>query len=103
MDTIDRHVLVVMSKKKGNLKYSVYGYSPAMLSMFAMRKLKGSESAMVANLRNGSIVYVIEGNKDRFPIRKKGDPDVVVADITLQMLIRDDPVLEEETFEEDYE
>ena len=97
MDTISRHALVVFTTKRGKVKYTVYGYSPAMLSMFAMRSLKPSERALVINLSDGSIVYQFEGNKERFPERKDGDHNMVIEDSVLQELIREDPCMEEET------
>ena len=97
MDTKDRYVLAVISKRKSELRYGVYGYSPALLTMFAMENLKASERALVINLSDGSIVYQFEGNKEHFPKRIDGDPNMVVEDSVLQELIREDPCLEDET------
>ena len=94
MANIERHALVVMNKKKSTIKYAVYAYGTAQLSLYALRNLKGSEYAFIVKLTDGSIAYEFFGNKDGFPKREQFDASIRVADITLQELIREDPMNE---------
>ena len=95
MVNIGRHALVIMSKKTDKVKTVVYAYGQAQLSMYALTKLKGSEYALLVELKDGSIKYVFEGNKNGYPTRHDADENVVVEDSCLQMIIRDDPYLED--------
>lgn len=96
MDTMSRHALVVFNTKRGKVKYTVYGYSPAMLSMYALRRLKAHESAIIVDLSDGKIIYKYEGNTDNFPKRTLPDVDCYVSDLLLESLIMDDQFTEEE-------
>ena len=96
MDTMSRHALVVFTTKRGKVKYTVYGYSSAMLSMYALRHLKAHESAIIVDMSDGKIIYKYEGNTDNFPKRTLPDKDCYVSDLLLENLIMDDPFTEEE-------
>ena len=96
MDTMSRHALVVFTTKRGKVKYTVYGYSSAMLSMYALRHLKAHESAIIVYMSDGKIIYKYEGNTDNFPKRTLPDKDCYVSDLLLENLIMDDPFTEEE-------
>lgn len=96
MDTMSRHALVVFTTKRGKVKYTVYGYLPSMLKMYALRRLKAHESAIIVDLSNGKIIDKYEGNTDNFPKRILPEADCYVTDLLLESLIMDDPFTEEE-------
>ena len=96
MDAMSRYALVVFTTKRGKVKYTVYGYIPSMLSMYALRRLKAHESAIIVDLSDGKIIQKYGGNTDNFPKRTLPDTDCYVTDLLLASLIMDDPFTEDE-------